>query len=203
MYIYSCSNVSSTTPTAPTMSFRRRVFPEEAIAAKGEITTPPFLPEIYGAKHGDPVIQTLGDVSLKENRVIVWPNVFQTRLNQFELSDRTKEGHLRLLTLHLVDPNRRIMSTSMVPCQRRDWWAEAVRKCCPQLHRLPIEVYHHIIDIMDDGSYPIPVEVGERMKSEFKQEREMFQRKHTEALEGYDEWDFYGEPGTRGDGGDG
>ncbi|KAL8791713.1 MAG: hypothetical protein Q9195_005720 [Heterodermia aff. obscurata] len=202
LYIYSSSNILCTS-TAPTISFRRRIFPEEAIAAKGEITTPPFLPEIYGAKHGDPIIQTLGDVTLRENRVVVWPNVFQTRLNQFELSDRTKKGHLRMLTLHLVDPNRRIMSTSMVPCQRRDWWAEAVRKCCPRLYRLPMELYRHIVDLMDDDSYPISVEAGKRMKAEFKQEREKFQTKHTEAFEGYDEWDFYGEPGATDDGGEG
>ena len=78
----------------------------------------------------------------------------------------------------------------MVPCQRRDWWAEAVRKCCPQLYRLPIEIYRHIVDMMGDDSYPISVEDGKRMRVEFKQERESFQTKHTEALEGYDEWDF-------------
>ena len=41
------------------------------------------------------------------------------------------------------------------------------------------------------------------MRVEFKQERESFQTKHTEAFEGYNEWDFYGEPGSTDDGGDG
>ncbi|KAL8774321.1 MAG: hypothetical protein Q9209_001072 [Squamulea sp. 1 TL-2023] len=195
MYIYSTSNVSAIGASAPTVSFRRRIFPEEAIAAKGQITTPPFLPDIYGAKHGDPVIQTLGDVVLRENRVVVWPNVFQTRLNEFELQDKTKEGHLRILILHLVDPNRRIMSTSMVPCQRRDWWADAIRKACPPLYRLPIEIFQRIMEIMDEDSYPISVDEGERTRRDFVQERETYRRNHTAAMEGYDEWDFYGEPG--------
>ncbi|KAI4130906.1 MAG: hypothetical protein LQ338_001503 [Usnochroma carphineum] len=197
MYIYSTSNVSTTTPAAPTLSFRRRIFPEEAIAAKGSITTPPFLPQIYGAKHGDPIIQKLGDVVLRENRVVVWPNVFQTKLNPFELDDKGKDGHLRVLTLHLIDPNRRIMSTAMVPCQRRDWWAEAVGRSYPRLYRLPTEVFDTIISMVDDESYPISVEEGERIRKDFKDERDTFRRKHTEAMEGYEEWDFYGEPGFR------
>lgn len=195
-YVYSTSNVSS-----PTISFRRRVFPEEAIAAKGEITTPPFLPEIFGAKHGDPIIQDFGHVVLRENRVVVWPNVFQTKLDPVELKDQSKDGHLRVLTLHLVDPNRRIMSTSMVPCQRRDWWADAVRKSCPRLYRLPKEVFDNIVEMIDEESYPISMEEGKRIRKDFLQERETYRKKHTEAMEGYDEWDFYGEPGV-GDGDD-
>ncbi|KAI4146089.1 MAG: hypothetical protein LQ341_002178 [Variospora aurantia] len=196
MYIYSTSNISTTTGSCPTVSFRRRVFPEEAIAAKGEITTPPFLPQIYGAKHGDPVIQKLGDVVLRENRVVVWPNVFQTRLNKFTLDDKEKEGHLRVATLHLIDPNRRVISTAMVPCQRRDWWADTIRNTCPCLYRLPREVFQHIIEMIDDESYPISVGEGKRDREDFKRERELFRQKHTIAMDGYDEWDFYGEPGV-------
>ncbi|KAL8799657.1 MAG: hypothetical protein Q9182_005727 [Xanthomendoza sp. 2 TL-2023] len=195
-YIYSISNVS------PTLSFRRKIFPEEAIAAKGEIRTPPFLPQIYGAKHGDPIIQTLGSVSLKENRVVVWPNVFQMKIDPFGIHDKRKEGYLRILTLHLIDPNRRCMSTAMVPCQRRDWWAEAVRKSCPVLYRLPMEIFKHIIDSIDEEAYPISTAEGERIRANFVREREEFRKKHTEAMEGYEEWDFYGEPGFRDGEGD-
>ncbi|KAL8764660.1 MAG: hypothetical protein Q9194_006909, partial [Teloschistes cf. exilis] len=200
-YIYSTSNIcsSSTSHSPATLSFRRKIFPEEAIAAKGEIRTPPFLPEIYGAKHGDPIIQRLGDVTLRENRVVVWPNVFQTKLDPFELEDKSKEGHLRILTLHLIDPNRRIMSTAMIPCQRRDWWAEAVRHSCPALYRLPLEIFTHIIASLGEDTYPISMAEDERIRKEFVAEREEFCRKHTEAMEGYEEWDFYGEPGVGDD----
>ncbi|KAL8708784.1 MAG: hypothetical protein Q9225_007548 [Loekoesia sp. 1 TL-2023] len=196
IYIYSASNISNTRPLAPTISFRRRIFPEEAIAAKGSVTTPPFLPEIYGAKHGEPTIQMLGDIVLQENRVVVWPNVFQTRLNQFELEDKGRKGNLKILTLHLVDPNRRIMGSAMVPCQRRDWWADAVRKSCPVLYRLPTELFQHIIKLVVEKSYPISTEEDERVKEDFRKERDTFRQKHTRAVEEYEEWDFYGEPGV-------
>lgn len=64
------------------------------------------------------------------------------------------------------------------------------------LWRLPREVFNGIIDRVDDGAYPISRAEGERMREEFREEREQFRRKHTEAMEGYEEWDFYGEPGV-------
>lgn len=170
------------------------------MAAKGAVFTPPYLPEIYGVKHGDPAIQTLGSVILREGRVVVWPNTFQTRLLPFRLADRAKTGHCRILTLHLIDPNRRIMSTGLVPCQRRDWWADAVRRSVPRFWRLPLEIFANIIENVDD--YPISMEEGLKMREEFRGERREFRDRHTRAMEEYEEWDFYGEPGTEDDGDD-
>ena len=182
-YVYSSQNI-----TQPTLSFRCRINPEEAGLARGYIPTPPFAPEIYGAEDGDPAIQTLGSVILREGRVVVFPNTFQTKLSPFGLADPSKPGNLSILTLHLIDPNRRIMSTSMVPCQRRDWWADAVRKACPRLWRLPNEVWERIVDSVDD--WPLTMEEGMKMRREFVEEREEFRRQHTESMEKYLPWDL-------------
>lgn len=40
------------------------------------------------------------------------------------------------------------------------------------------------------------------MREEFRSERREFQERHTRAMEEYEEWDFYGEPGTEADGDD-
>ena len=198
-YIYSTENLS--TASSPKLSFRRRVHPEESILARdsADWSTPPFLSDVYGAKDRSPCIQTLGDVSLRQGRVIVYPNVFQTRLNGFELQDRTKPGHLRFLTLHLIDPNRRTMSTGMVPCQRKDWWALEIRTKCPKLWRLPKKVFDLIIENVED--WPLSREEGERLRSEFLTEREEFRRRHTKAMEDYQQWDF-GEISDEEDGDD-
>ena len=90
----------------------------------------------------------------------------------------------------------------MVPCQRRDWWAEAVRKNCPVLWRLPLEVFNAIVEKVGEDAYPISMREGERMREEMKEERERFRRNHTAAMEGYEEWDFYGEPEANVVGGD-
>lgn len=101
-----------------------------------------------------------------------------------------------MLTLHLVDPNRPIMSTAMIPCQRRDWWAHSVRSTCPVLSRLPIEIFDHVISYVDN--IPISLAEGKRTRDEFKAERVEYRQKHTRAMEGYHEWIFVGEPGVEG-----
>ena len=187
-YVYSTDNLSLAEP--PTLSFRCRINPEEAGLAKGYIDGPPFAPEIYGAEDGDPGIQHIGDVNLKESRVVVFPNTFQSKMNRFSLDDASKPGHLRLLTLYLLDPNRRIMSTAMVPCQRRDWWSQEVRRQSPSLWRLPVEVWDKIVDSVED--WPLSMEEGDRLRKEFVDEREKFQRQHTKSMENYLGWDLGG-----------
>ena len=181
--LYSLHNVS-----CPTLSFRCRIRDEEAILASGEMTTPPYASEMYGAKDGDPVIQEMGNITLREGRLVVFPNTFQIKLNQVSLDDNTRPGHVRILMLHLLDPNRRNMSTGMVPCQRRDWWAEDIRLKCARLRRLPIEVFERIISLVDD--YPISLEEAERTRKEFQGEREEFRTRHTKAMVNYAQWDF-------------
>lgn len=174
--------------TRPQLSFRRRVWTEEASLAWGYITEPPFAPDIYGAKTGDPVIQHIGDVSLFEGRLVTFPNIWQTRLLPFDLVDKGRPGYLKLLTLHLIDPNRRIISTSRVPPQQREWWSQEVRQRSPVLWRLPNEIWTKIVSEVD--GLPLTDEEAELTRSEFLQERAEYQRKHTEAMMDYGEWDL-------------
>ena len=195
-YICSTTNISSKQP--PSLAFRRRVFTEEAIASKGKVASPPFLPEIHGAKRGEPAMQIIGQISLRESRMVVWRNIFQTCIESFSLEDPSEPGRCRALLLHLTDPNRRILSTS-VPCLRCDWWAESVRTSYARFRRLPEDVFRHIIEQVDD--FLISTEEGERIRKDFREERDEFQGRHTAAMENYEEWDFWGEPGA-GDGDD-
>lgn len=182
-YVYSSKN---TTPAS--LSFRRRVHVEEASLAKGYIQEPPFAPEIYGAESGDPVIQHMGDIELREGRVVTYPNIFQTRLLPFELKDPSKPGHVKLLTIHLIDPNRRMMSTAMVPPQQKDWWADEIRRHNARIYRLPTEVWKKIVDMVE--GYPICMDDAENTRREFMEERAEVQKKHTKAMEEYLEWDL-------------
>ncbi len=183
VYVYSALN---TTPAQ--ISFRRRVHVEEALIAKDYIQEPPWAPEIYGARHGDPAIQHIGDIHLREGRLVTYPNIFQTRLMPFELVDKSKPGHLKLLILHLIDPQRRMMSTSMVPPQQRDWWAEEVRRTNATLWRLPREIWDRIVEGVED--YPVGMEEGEAIRREFVAERAEYRVKHTEAMMDHGQWDL-------------
>ncbi|KAL8660410.1 MAG: hypothetical protein Q9202_006575 [Teloschistes flavicans] len=111
--------------------------------------------------------------------------VFQTKLNPFQLHEPTKSGHLKMIIVHLIDPNRRIMSTSMVPFQRRDWWARDIQRKVPVLRRLPVEVFDNIVEVsscenlsgspFDDqqmvDNFPISTIDAEKIRAEMMRER--------------------------------
>lgn len=87
------------------------------------------LQEIYGfplskASGATNVTQYLGSVLCRDNRSITYPNYIQNRMCPFELVDKSKPGYRKMVTLHLVDPHLRIISTAHVPPQQKDWGAE-------------------------------------------------------------------------------
>ena len=180
---YSASNIKQAR-----VSFRRRVWTEEALMGWAYIGEPPFAPEIYGAKTGDPTIQHMGEVELKQGRIVCFPNIWQTRLLPFELEDKSKPGHIKLLRLHLLDPNRRIFSTSRIPPQQRDWWAQKIRQQNAVLWRLPEAVWAMIVDRME--GFPIGREEAEQMRKEFVEERAESQKRQTKAMEDYLKWEL-------------
>ena len=186
VYIYNSENI-----TSARISFRRRIHDEEASLAAGAIQEPPFAPEIYGAQSGDPVIQHMGDLELPEGRVITYPNMFQSRLLPFELKDKNKPGCVKMLMLHLIDPNRRMMSTAMVPPQRKDWWADEIRRHNARIYRLPPEIWDLIVDMVEEC--PIGTHEAEKIQREFMEERWEFQQKQTKAMEDYLQWDLGGD----------
>ena len=187
-YVYSTRNLSSKDP--PTLSFRCRINPEEGEFADGEITPPPYAPEYYGVEDGDPLIQQLGSVALREGRLVVFPNTFQVKLESFRSADESQPGFCRIAMLHLLDPNRRNMSTKLVPCQRRDWWAEELRRTCARFGNLPLEIFDRIIALIGEGEFPISMAVAGKVRDDFKHERTEFRKRHTTAMLTYGEWDF-------------
>lgn len=100
---------------------------------------------LFGATLDGPAIQNLGRVLTRPYRAIAFPNVLQHRVSPFSLKDPAKPGHRKILALFLVDPHTRILSTSNVPPQRRDWWAREVRQV-PPFSALPQEVFDQIIE---------------------------------------------------------
>ena len=71
-------------------------------------------------------VQELGAIVTKADRLLVFPNTLQHKVEPFELADRSKPGHRRFLVLWLVDPHYRIMSTANVPPQQTEWVQGAV-----------------------------------------------------------------------------
>ncbi|KAK0506849.1 hypothetical protein JMJ35_010703 [Cladonia borealis] len=137
-YIFPTDNISLSAP--PTMSFRRRRNPEEAGLARGYMISPPYAAAIYGAEDDDPAIKRIGYVLLRDRQTVVYPNTFQTRLNGFGTASASKPGYCRILTLQLIDPHRSNMSTAMVSCHRRNWWAPGDPLSMEEAQRIRAEV---------------------------------------------------------------
>ncbi|KAM0457489.1 hypothetical protein ACHAO4_003289 [Trichoderma viride] len=73
-----------------------------------------------------PCLQMYGAVQMHEGRLLTFPSVFQHKESSIKLKDPSKPGTRHVISLQLVDPSMRIISTANVPPQQRDWWLGAV-----------------------------------------------------------------------------
>lgn len=94
-----------------------------------------FLALITALYSGDSLSQVLGSVVTKQGRCIAFPNVYQHQVQPFELADKSKPGHRKIVALFLVDPgleNPR-PSTSDIPPQQQDWMRALLRDIAAKL----------------------------------------------------------------------
>lgn len=117
LYYYSSNNISDSH-----LSFRERVSEIDLQELPYEQGQWEWIEEEFGFMNDVPFIQHLGRVDTKEGRLLTFPNVLQHRIEPFELEDKQRSGHRKVLALFLVDPNVRIPSTSIVPPQQKEWW---------------------------------------------------------------------------------
>ena len=114
------------------------------------------------ASSDDPLNQDLGAVVTKQGRCIAFPNVFQHKVQPFELVDKSKPGHRKIIALFLVDPALPTPrpSTSNIPFQQKDWARTMLQEIASDLRqahgvlakglaKLPVEVVDMIIDQAD------------------------------------------------------
>lgn len=113
-------------------------------------------------------MQVIGKVLTREDRLLVFPNVLQHRVQPFQLLDTSKPGHRKILALFLVDPNIRIPSTANVPPQQKDWWAKEINQE-GLLDKLPPEIADLVYERVED--FPLSFEQAKEMRAELMAER--------------------------------
>ncbi|MFD8150514.1 DUF4246 domain-containing protein [Streptomyces sp. NPDC059720] len=111
------------------------------------------LREVYGLEDEDALNQVLGSAATPAGRCLAFPNILQHRVGSFRLEDPARPGHRKILAFFLVDPLRRIVSTSDVPPQQ-PWSATSTMT-------------------LDDAK---------RYREELMQERKFFVAEHNEQL---------------------
>ena len=163
LYYYNSDNISPSY-----LGFREGVDRDELNDYEQNRFNP--ILEMYGILEdwGD-AVQVLGKVLTREGRLLTFPNVLQHRVSPFELGDKSRPGHRKLLALFLVDPEVRIISTAHVPPQRRDWWANALEEKQSLIQRLPVELADAVMQNVTD--FPISMEDAKEIREKLMDER--------------------------------
>ncbi|KAG0044152.1 hypothetical protein BGZ83_010597 [Gryganskiella cystojenkinii] len=126
---------------------------------------------MYGIIDGQPLVQSLDGIVTKEDRCIVFPNIYQHQVQPFELDDKTRPGKRQILVFFLIDPQEMPRpSTSHVPPQQMDW-ARSLGLWEIIEERLPAEVMDRVVDFMD---WPMNRSEALEHRSQLMMERKVF-----------------------------
>lgn len=167
IYYYDSENI-----TESTQGFRQHGM-DTMINMRFQYGQHQFLQAVYG--FGDDVqgsgrtnvTQNLGGVVCQEGRLLTFPNTVQHRVSPFSLADRSKPGHCKILTLFLVDPHRRVISSANVPPQREDWGGERQQVVNQVLSKLPLELQNMV---ESDINHPITMDEAKAHRLELMKE---------------------------------
>ncbi|ORY47232.1 hypothetical protein BCR33DRAFT_714994 [Rhizoclosmatium globosum] len=88
--------------------------------------------------------QVCGQIEALQNRCVVFPNNLQHKVEDFELEDKSRPGHRKMLAFFLIHPDHKIFSTADVGIQQVDWLAEELYESCGFGKKLPLEVVRQI-----------------------------------------------------------
>ena len=173
IYYYDCANI-----TESRLSFRQQS-DSTADGIRYRQDHHDWLHEVFGCEQNGSSVQYLGDVVAKEGRLVTFPNVFQHRVLPFQLLDKSKAGHRKILALFLVDPHIKVISSANVPCQQREWWAEEVLGQ-GMFPRLPSEIQNEVISNV--GEFPMGIGEAKELRLELMDERKALVKMHDERF---------------------
>lgn len=177
IYYYSNENI-----TPSTLKFRQEVNQEDSVNWNYGQNEHEFMEPVLGIGNEEPAIQDVGQVQTTQGRLLTFPNTLQHQVQPFELLDKTKPGHRKILVVFLVDPNTRVISTSNIPPQRRDWWEEILNLDSDnRINRLPPELRDMIVDKIED--FPITMEAAKEVRLKLMEERKTFVKEHNKQLD--------------------
>jgi hypothetical protein len=168
IYYYSTEN---TTPSR--LAFRKECVFDDFLVSYSQ-NRHEWLTEVFGCSNEGRNIQEIGSIGTPEGRLLTFPNVLQHRVSPFELADKTRPGHRKILALFLVDPNIRVISTANVPPQQHGFWAQEAAKEEP-LVSLPPEMKAAVL--RETEEWPIGVLEAKGLRDELMEERRLFVEK--------------------------
>ncbi len=167
LYYYACKNI-----TESRLAFRTQVGADsDGSGMAYEQNDDNGYRSVFGFANEDMMNQELGHVVAVEDKCVVFPNLWQHRVQPFELDDPSQPGVRKILCFFLVDPYRRVHSTSDVPPQQRVWYENEMGRI-PALGELPRELYDMIASYALAGT--MSREEAEDVRKELMEERSNF-----------------------------
>ncbi|KAK3845631.1 MAG: hypothetical protein J3R72DRAFT_435303 [Linnemannia gamsii] len=129
---------------------------------------------MYRIYDEDAVVQYLDGIITKQDRCIVFPNIFQHQVQPFELQDPTRPGTRKILVFFLVNPEEDpIISTTFVPPQQADWYpyVDVLQEIEP---RLPLELARMIVHLAEPALGLMQLSEAKSHREELMKERKFF-----------------------------
>ncbi|CAF3580872.1 unnamed protein product [Fusarium graminearum] len=180
LYYYDCDNV-----TESRLDFRTTANKEDMMGElnyeQGDFDG---IEDVFAIRAADDTIQDIGSVVTKQDRMLFFPNVYQHHVSPFQLADKSRPGHRKILALFLVDPLIPIISTANVPPQQRHWFEDALLQ--DQVGKLPPELTRMVVENMD---FPIGLDKANDIRKELMEERTSQQKGLDTNLRNI-EWNF-------------
>ena len=127
-----------------------------------------YTETIFGIKDEEVMVREIGGIEAKEDRVVVFPNMFQHHVDPFELKDKTKPGHRKILCFFIVDPyNHNVISTDNVPPQQKEWWDDSSLD-----YLFPGNLKQQMLDLKGGGTaWPMTFEQAKEARDDLIDER--------------------------------
>jgi hypothetical protein len=137
----------------------------------------------FNLEDESPLNQELGYAVAKEGRTLAFPNIYQHCVAPFELADKTRPGHRKVLVFFLVDPLKRVLSTADVPPQQHSWVAHQYDS---EMHTLlhcatgmPEDVIAYMFEFLD---FPLSRSAAEEIRGELMKERKYYVNEVNEEI---------------------
>ncbi|KAF9920766.1 hypothetical protein FBU30_009292 [Linnemannia zychae] len=121
---------------------------------------------MYNLADSDALVQFLDGVTTKQDRCLVFPNIYQHQVQPFELKDATKPGTRKILVFFLINPKEPILSTTKVPPQQKDWTTSDSMQIIAQ--KLPPELVCEVDILLD---WPMTLEEAKKHREKLMKER--------------------------------
>lgn len=128
---------------------------------------------VWGMKRHGPANQRVGGTPTPAGRCLAFPNIYQHKVSPFELVDKTKPGHRKIVALFLLDPEHPRFSTTDIPPQQAEWYEVAMQQA-PEtslFRKLPAEIMKETTRQLP---YLMTLEEAEKYRLELMDERTAF-----------------------------